>query len=135
MRSQAASVFSPYPTPAMRSLTYLGTAFYLRFLAFGEAYAQQFGADIPAIPGTAQGGSNATRDSLVKVINFFLGFLALVAVVFVIVGGVRILVAAGNEEQVTKGRKTIVYALIGLIIVFFARVIVGFFTGELASQF
>ena len=70
-----------------------------------------------------------------KVINFVLTFLALVAVIFVIVGGVRILAAGGNEENVTKGRKTIIFALIGLVIVFFARVIVGFFTSELASNF
>jgi hypothetical protein len=53
----------------------------------------------------------------------------------VIVGGFRILAAAGNEEQVTKGRKTIIYAVIGLLVIFFARVIVGFFTGELAGIF
>lgn len=119
----------------MRHLRYLGTAFYLQYLTISRAFAQQFGAAIPTIPGTAQGGSNQTRTSLVKVINFVLTFLALVAVIFVIVGGVRILAAAGNEENVTKGRKTIIFALIGLVIVFFARVIVGFFTSELAGNF
>ena len=118
----------------MRSLTYLGTTLYLQFLAFGKAYAQQFGADIPAIPGTANDAAGV-RPAIIRVINFVLGFLALVAIIFVIVGGIRILASAGNEENVTKGRKTIVFAIIGLIVVFFARVIVGFFTGELASQF
>ncbi len=99
-----------------------------------EAFAQ-FGADIPDITNTAAGGTGATRASIVTVINFVLTFLALVAVVFVIVGGFRILAAGGNEENVTKGRKTIIYAIIGLLVIFFARVIVGFFTGEIASLF
>jgi len=117
-----------------RGLAYCGTFTYLQFLAL-RASAQQFGGDIPEIPGTAEGGANETRNSIVTVLNFVLTFLALVAVVFVIVGGFRILVAAGNEESVTKGRKTIIMAIIGLVIIFFARVIVGFFTSEIAGEF
>lgn len=90
---------------------------------------------MPEIEGTPDGGADQTRESVVKVINFVLGFLALIAVIFVIVGGFRIMMAGGNEENVTKGRKTIIYAIIGLVVIFFARVIVGFFTGEIAGQF
>lgn len=121
-----------------KSLAYAGTFAYLQFLTVAKAFAATnggFGGEIPAIAGTANGGANQTRASVVKVINFALGFLALVAVVFVIVGGIRILAAGGNEENVTKGRKTIIYAIIGLVVIFFARVIVGFFTNELAAQF
>ena len=114
-------------------LSYAGAFTYLQLAAF-KAHAE-FGGPIPEINGTANGGANQTRTSVIKVINFVLGFLALVAVIFVIVGGIRILAAGGNEDSVTKGRKTIIYAIIGLIIIFFARVIVGFFTSELASQF
>jgi len=117
------------------TLAQWSTFFYLQFLTFGKVYAQQFGADIPDIPGTATGGSGETRESITTVINFVLTFLALVAIVFVIVGGFRILAAGGNEENVTKGRKTIIYAIIGLVVIFFARVIVGFFTDELAAEF
>lgn len=138
--------FHFFPTfPPMRSLHslaqsgftrlgQLGTALYLQYLTVSQAFAQ-FGGPIPDLPGTATGGSGQTRASVIKVINFVLTFLALVAVVFVIIGGVRILAAGGNEENVTKGRKTIIFAVVGLIIVFFARVIVGFFTSELAGQF
>ncbi|MEK7137754.1 MAG: pilin, partial [Patescibacteria group bacterium] len=114
------------------------TAAYLALLPLGRVLAQttpDFGGELPNITGTAVGGSGKTRDSIVLVINFVLTFLALIAVIFVIVGGFRILVAAGNEEQVTKGRKTIIYAIIGLLVIFFARVIVGFFTGELSELF
>ncbi|HLC75555.1 MAG TPA: pilin [Candidatus Peribacterales bacterium] len=121
------------PQSIAYGLSYAGAFTYLQFVAL-KAFAQ-FGGEIPEIPGTATGGANQTRESVVRVINFALGFLALVAVVFVIVGGIRILTAGGNEENVTKGRKTIVYAIIGLVVIFFARVIVGFFTNELADQF
>ncbi len=112
----------------------LGAALFFHSLTLATAFAQ-FGADVPDITNTATGGAGATRDAVVKVINFVLTFLALIAVIFVIVGGFRILAAGGNEENVTKGRKTIIYAIIGLLVIFFARVIVGFFTGEIASLF
>ena len=116
-----------------RGLAYASTYTYLQFHAF-KAFAR-FGGDMPNIAGTPEGGADQTADSIVQVINIVLGFLALIAVIFVIVGGFRIMMAGGNEENVTKGRKTIIYALIGLVIIFFSRVIVGFFTGEVASQF
>ena len=117
----------------MRYLSAIGTALTYHVFTLATAAAQGFGGQLPDITDTAEGGSGATRDSIVKVINFVLTFLALIAVIFVIVGGFRILAAGGNEENVTKGRKTIIYAIIGLLIIFFARVIVGFFTSELGD--
>lgn len=116
------------------ALSYGITAVYLQFFTVKQALAA-FGDDMPDITNTPGGGAGQTADSLVKVINFVLTFLALIAVIFVIVGGFRIMMAGGNEENVTKGRKTIIYAIIGIVVIFFARVIVGFFTGELAGEF
>ncbi len=115
-----------------KNIAYAGTFAYLQFASFASAFAQGFGGNIPAIPGTAN-DTNGVRPAIISILNFVLGFLALVAVIFVIVGGIRIMTAGGNEENVTKGRKTIVYAIIGLIVIFFARVIVAFFTSELAN--
>ena len=123
---------SPVYGQISRGLAYASAYTYMQFHAF-SAFA--FGGALPNIDGTPTGGAGATADSIVAVINFVLTFLALIAVIFVIVGGFRILMAGGNEESVTKGRKTIIYAIIGIVIIFFSRVIVGFFTGELASQF
>lgn len=110
----------------------IGTAFYLEYLAMAKAIAAGFGAAVPSLPGTASGD---VRGGVANTLRFILSFLALLAIIFVIVGGIRVLTAGGNEENVTKGRKTIIYALIGLLIVFFARLAVNFVTGELANQF
>ncbi len=57
------------------------------------------------------------RDFILKTVNFVLGFLGLVAVIVVIYGGVLYVTAAGQEEQTTKGKKSITYALIGIVII------------------
>ncbi len=47
-----------------------------------------------------------------------------IAIIFVMVGGYMYITSAGNEEQAGKGRKTVVYALIGMVIIIMAWVIV-----------
>lgn len=95
-----------------------------------RAVADEFGGPIPDIPGTpAPGeGSEGIRDVILNALEVVLNFLALAAVIFIIIAGIRLIVSQGNEEQRDKAKKTILYVVIGLIIILFARVIVGFFT-------
>lgn len=46
------------------------------------------------------------------------------AFVFMIVGGIQILTAYGNEERVSAGRKTMMFAVVGLVISMLAYAIV-----------
>lgn len=86
-----------------------------------------------------EGGLNKIRDpfgdeltkkrdvyEIIKtVINWMLTLAGIIAVIFVIIGGYMYLTSAGNEEQSGKGRKTIINALIGLIIIILSYVIVN----------
>lgn len=90
----------------------------------------EFGGPIPEIPGTAEGADEATiRETILNALIFVLNFLALLAVIFIIVAGIRLIVSQGEEESKDKAKKTILYVIIGLLVILFARVIVGFFTG------
>lgn len=60
-----------------------------------------------------------------NVINWGLGIVGVLAVVFIIYGAFRIVSAAGNEEQVKTGRTIITYAIVGLIVVILSWVIVN----------
>ena len=61
--------------------------------------------------------SSDLKEFVIKVVNFALGFLGLIAVLIVIYGGVLYVTAAGEDEKVGKGKKAIGYAAIGLLIV------------------
>ncbi len=100
----------------------------------GHAFAD-FGGNIPAVPGTpdALSGGDA-RSIIIRIMTFVLDFLALIAVVFIIVAGIRLIVSQGEEEQKNKAKKTILYVVAGLIVVLFARVIVSFFTDTVPNQ-
>ena len=79
------------------------------------------------------GKSNDLKSTIALIINIVLGFLGIVAVVFIIFGGIKIMTAAGNEEATTSGRQAITAGVIGLIIVFAAWAIASFVINNLAS--
>lgn len=61
--------------------------------------------------------SENLREFIIKIVNFALGFLGLIAVIIVIYGGVLYVTAAGEEERTQTGKKAITYAVIGLLII------------------
>lgn len=66
---------------------------------------------------------NGTITTVVNIISIVVGVLA---VIMIIVGGFRYITSGGKEEGVKGAKNTILYALIGLIIVALAQVIVRF---------
>jgi len=56
-------------------------------------------------------------DSLVqKIVNWFSGFVLVVAVLFILVAAWTFLTAGGNPESVAKARQMLIYALIGIAV-------------------
>ena len=53
-----------------------------------------------------------------NVIQTILGIVGSLALLAFVVGGFRWLLSGGNEEQIKKGSKTMLYAVIGLFVVF-----------------
>lgn len=73
------------------------------------------------------GNSNVEPTSIVKtVIEIFSWVVGAVAVVMVIFGGFRYVTSGGDNAKVTSAKNTILYALIGLIVVALSQVIVIF---------
>lgn len=71
-------------------------------------------------------GTSDLKETVLNIIRWLLGILALVAVSFVIYGGILYVTSRGNEQQIEKAKRTIVNALIGLVIVILAWAIVLF---------
>jgi len=87
--------------------------------------------------GTTFGLGTADLEStVVQIVQWVLGFLGLIAVIFMLYGGFVWMTAGGNEEKVAKAKKVIGAAVIGLIIVLLAWAIVIFVvqqTGEVTT--
>lgn len=62
-------------------------------------------------------------------IKTVLGIIGSVALAVFIYGGVLWLTSGGNETRIKKGKDVILWATLGLVIIFAAYAIVGFFLG------
>ncbi|OGJ42129.1 hypothetical protein A3B60_00645 [Candidatus Peregrinibacteria bacterium RIFCSPLOWO2_01_FULL_39_12] len=86
--------------------------------------------DNPEAVSGATGGETTLRGLILTIVNYFLGFLGLLAVIMVIYGGVTYVSSAGNDEAVGKAKKIIMYALIGIVIILLSFVLVRMVLGS-----
>jgi hypothetical protein len=61
-----------------------------------------------------------------KVVNTMLFILGIVAVIMIIIGGIRYVVSAGDSSAITGAKNTILYSVIGLVVAILAYAIVNF---------
>ncbi len=98
-----------------------------------NAFAQ--GAAFFDNPQTGQAPSAAAQGTLGQnitlLINYFLGLLGLIAVAFLIYAGILMVTAGGNDEQIAKSRKIIMYAVVGIVIILLSWTVVTFVTSAL----
>lgn len=90
-------------------------------------------AQFADIPDPVGGGNTDLSEFITKVIKAVLNILGLVAVVVIIVAGIRLVVAGQEEGQREKARNAILYAIIGLIIIVLANVLVSFVVENLVG--
>ena len=62
-------------------------------------------------------GDNDPREIAANIVRILLGFLGLIAVVIILLGGFKWMTAGGNEEKVGEARKLIIQGIVGLIII------------------
>jgi hypothetical protein len=61
-----------------------------------------------------------------RIINIFSIVVGAVSVVMIIIGGFRYIISGGDSSGVSSAKNTILYAIVGLVIVLFAQVIIRF---------
>ena len=84
-----------------------------------------YGSDI------TQGGNFGSsvsdiRPNIRAALNIFMGFLGVIVVIMLIYGSILWITAAGNEERVSKGKHTLMWAAIGAIVVSIAWTITSY---------
>ncbi len=102
----------------------------------GVVYAQQI--DISPPEGWGNLAEITLPDIISTVIKLILIVAALIAFIFLVIGGIKWIVSGGDKEATAAAQKTITAALVGLIIVFSAWAIIKlletFFGFQILSQ-
>jgi hypothetical protein len=78
------------------------------------------------------GGTDLTT-LVKKIINILSVVVGAVAVIMIIYGGFRYVTSAGNDSAVGSAKNTILYAVVGLVIVALAQIIVHFVLNNITS--
>lgn len=89
----------------------------------GTNFDLRDGGNISDCGDTTQANFNTL---LAKIINIFSAIVGVIAVIMIIVGGLRYITSGGDTSHVSTAKTTIIYALVGLVIVALAQLIVHF---------
>ena len=68
-----------------------------------------------------------------QITNTVLYIVGIIAVIMLIIGGIRYVISGGDSKKVTDAKNTVLYAIIGLVICFFSYAIVNFVITSLPS--
>jgi hypothetical protein len=75
---------------------------------------------------TTSSGTDTINNIITTVINLFSMIVGIIAVIMIIYGGLRYITSGGDSAKITSAKNTIIYALIGLVVVALAQFIVKF---------
>ena len=78
--------------------------------------------------------TNKINNLIHSIINLLSAIVGIVAVIMIIVGGLRYITSGGNEQNVTSAKNTILYAIIGLVVVALAQLIVRFTLNKITNS-
>jgi len=100
------------------------------FILTSSVWAKEQVLDFPRPKGVVE---TSLPEVLGKIINLALYLVGGVAVLFLIIGGFQFIMAAGNPQGAQTAKNTVLYVIIGLVIVLLSNVAVQFIIQKLAS--
>ena len=84
-----------------------------------------------ASPTPPTGAPESFDDAIINLTNWVLGFVAMIAVLAIVWGGVMYIASSGDETKATTGKRIVTYALIGLVIAGIAYALVNVIITEI----
>ncbi|MCF7844908.1 MAG: hypothetical protein K9M03_03720 [Kiritimatiellales bacterium] len=107
------------------------TALYL----FASSATTALAINIGTVPPGLGGGEGETTivDTVTGIVVKLLTLMALIATIVIIIAGVRLVISQGEESAVEKAKKTIIWAVAGLILIILAGAIVSFVGSSFSS--
>ncbi len=84
-------------------------------------------------PSATAGGTTKVNDTIKTVVNVLSALVGVISVIMIIFGGFKYITSNGDTGNITSAKNTIIYAVIGLVIVALAQFIVQFVLNKVAG--
>lgn len=92
------------------------------------------GADKTDPDAASRGPADERVNSAIRlVINLFSVVVGVISVIMIIIGGLKYITSGGDSGNITGAKNTILYAIIGLVVVALAQVVVKFVLQKAAA--
>lgn len=94
------------------------------------------GADLSLTSKSCTDTTSTTKvnQMITKIINIFSIIVGVIAVIYIIIGGIKYVTSGGEANNITAAKNTIMFAIVGLIIVALAQIIVRFVLNKVVSD-
>ena len=85
------------------------------------------------VGGSTGLGSRDLKETITAVLNVLLGFLGIIAVIVILLGGFKWMTAGGNEDKTGEAKKLIGAGIVGLVIILAAYAIATYVINTISS--
>ena len=68
-----------------------------------------------------------------QIVNILLFITGAIAVIVIVIGGIKYVLSSGDSNQITSAKNTILYAVIGLVVAILAYAIVNFVIDKIGA--
>jgi hypothetical protein len=79
-------------------------------------------------------GTNGVESLIIFIIDILLAFAAILAVLFIIIGGYKYIFSGVSEKSAESGKKTLINAIIGLVIIILSYAIVTVLANTISNS-
>lgn len=79
-----------------------------------------------ACEGTGQDNISGTNGVILRAAAILSVIASIAAIIAIIVAGIMFVTAAGDSNRISTAKNTIIYSIVGLVVIFLARTIVVF---------
>ena len=105
----------------------------------GDCLSQGSGLDASlstgdCTPAATEEGSQKIQDIVTLIVNIFSVIVGIVAVIMIIYGGFKYITSGGDSGNITSAKNTIIYAIIGLVVVALAQFLVQFVLDKVVTS-
>lgn len=101
-----------------------------RYAKCGSNVSKGCSADPGSPDYDVSAGKTTINKTIANIINVFSYIVGTIAVIMLIYGGFRYVTSGGDSGAISSAKNTILYAIVGLVIVAISQAIVWFVLGE-----
>lgn len=116
---------------ALPATTFAGSATINNCLSQGSGLSITSGTACQ--PTTTANGTAKINNLITDIVNIFSAVVGIISVIMIIVGGFQYITSGGDTGKVGTAKTTIIYAIVGLIVVAFAQFLVQFVLNKVAG--